>query len=190
MNKLLAIDLSMRSAGLVVLDANGQLVSQLLVPTMKEEYEGEFLLLYMESRIIDFASNFNPTSVVIEGLAFNSKSGAADLIAGNWWNIRKELRSKYSRVSMGSIPVTTWRSKVLDLSKAGKALLVQKYGDKLYLKQGVVDKTPHDVLAEFHAYLEVLKWPTKYPAAKKREAIYDLCDAYWLRRHRLNIGPI
>lgn len=189
MSALIAIDLSMRCAGLVALSQDGALLGQTVIPTIKEEYEGEFLLIFMEAQILNFAAKFRPTAVVIEGLAFNSKSGNTDLIAGNWWNIRKELRLQYAGAQFGSIPVTTWRSKVLDLSKAGKAELEAKYG-KTYLKEGVRDKTPEAVLQKFREYLDAVTWPPKYPAAKKREAIFDLCDAYWLGQHRLRIGSI
>lgn len=189
MSNLLSIDLSMRSAGLVVLDESGALVDQLLIPTKKDEYDNEFLLEYMEDRVLDFADKHRPNSIVIEGMAFNSKSGKTDLIAGNWWNTRKELRQLLPDANIGSIPVLSWRSKTIDLKKGNKAVLQEQYG-KTYLKDAVRDAVPKDVLATFTEYLAEFNWPKSYPAGKKREAIYDLCDAYCMGIHRLNIGSL
>lgn len=188
-NLLLSIDLSMRSAGAVILDSNGVLIDQLLVPTTKEEVDNEELLIYMEDCLVSFAARHKGlTSMVIEGLSFGSKSANADLIAGNWWNIRRAMRVAFPHINIGRIPVTTWRSRVIDLTKGNKAALQKKFG-KDYLKIAVMHQVPAHVLQQFVDYRDSIQhWPHKYPPSKKREAIYDLCDAYWLGRYRLSLA--
>lgn len=191
MKKLVSIDLSMRSAGLVCLDENGRLEDQLLIPTQKTNDfdDDENLIRYMSSTILGFSQRHTPTAFAQEGLSFGSSSGRTDLIAANWWYTRILLKDYFPDALFGSVPVLSWQSQTLDLKKAGRALLKETYG-KDYLKKAVCALLPPSVEVTFKEYLGNFEWPKGYENAKKKTALWDLADAYFMGQYRLRIGAI
>jgi hypothetical protein len=185
---LVAIDLSLRSAGLVALDGEGRLLGQLLVASHAAESDDEQLLLKVEAEVFDFITRNTPTAVVFEGLAFGAKSSRGDLIAGNFWNLKKELAERFPDVPVGSIPVTAWRKHLLCDKKARDraALLWSKYDKKM----AAYCRLPLEVKQAFADYLRGFDFPPQWDRVKKRDAIFDLADAYFLGRYRLTLGSI
>lgn len=188
-NVLLSIDLSLRAAGWVILQNTGELVDFGVLATTKEMADDESLLVLTDSYFTNIVNTHKVGSVVIEGLAFAAKSSRSDLIAGNWWHLRASLYQNTHVQRIGSIPVTAWRNRVLNLTKNGREELKKFYGDD-YLKAAVFDKLPQHVAYKFVEYTETLDYPKGYPSNKKKEAKFDLADAYFLGQHRLSLGNV
>jgi hypothetical protein len=171
----------MRAAGLVMLDLKGNLVGQRVIVTKKEELDEEYLLLYMEDQVAQFALDYSKgnklVATVLEGLSFGSKSAKSDLIAANWWGVVTTLRTLYPNLLIGKIPVTSWRSKIVTRDEQKEAKALHKTDP---LKKVVVAKLPPDVLSTFEKYLSDNKL--------KKSCMYDLADAYFLGQVRLTLG--
>lgn len=174
---IVAIDLSMRSAGIVVFAKTGRLVTCKVLRTKKEDYDNEHLLLHLEREVKDFLATFSSVSeVIIEGLSFNAKAARRDLIDGNWWNLVKEIREAYPDIPILSVPVTKWRATVL--SKVEQRELKKQHKTDP-LKKGCVAKLPTVAEEMFYAYLKAHRLPPS--------CMYDLADAYWIGSHRLHL---
>jgi hypothetical protein len=170
-----AIDLSLRSAGIVVLKATGEIHQCLVVAVKREEADDEHLLLEIEKQVLGFLQTIpGLTQVVIEGLAFGAKSVRRDLIDGNWWNLKKEIRQWRPQLIIDTVPVTQWRKSVLDKEEQREAKKAHKTDG---LKKACVDKLPWAVRHYLEAQLKLFRMPAK--------AIYDLTDAYWMGCHAL-----
>lgn len=175
-----ALDLSLRSAGVVRLGAGGRMQNCMVIAINKNEADDEHLLLAIESRVLEFArvAGSSNDRFVIEGLAFMGTSGRRDLIDGNWWNLKKELRQAYPHALIDVVPVTKWRASVLSKEEQREAKAASKTEG---LKRACVAKLPGDVHGAFTRYLADNGHPQK--------AIYDLTDAYWLARYTHNLLP-
>lgn len=183
---LVAIDLSLRSAGLVRLTVEGTMMDFTVVQTKKEEFDDELLLLHVEKEVCAFIAKVNTdlpydkvTAVVIEGLSFGSKSARSDLIAGNWWHVKAEIRRRWPDMMIGAIPVTSWRSKVINKE------LMKEYKAKFktnHQKIAVVEHLKPHIRKTFETYIAREKFP--------KSTIYDLADAYWLGQYRLTKGSL
>ena len=186
------IDLSLRSTGLTAIDEDRRLIDYDVVQSVNDiskqakkykqlpEYNGSQLLIYNAQKIVSFIERVNNSyaidGIVIEGISFGSSSGKGDIISGNWWYVRTEIRKKFPNVPIGSVPVLSWRSKVLN--KADKIEAKEKWGRK-FLKEGVVAKLPTEVYEEFCSYISKNKL--------KYNSIYDLADSYYMGCYRVSL---
>lgn len=182
----IGIDLSLRSTGLVAIDENLDVKLFGIINSVNKEdktdlpvLNDEDLLIYNSQKIISFISNVNQVwsidHINLEGLSFGGVSGSKDILQGNFWEVRCEITKKYSSIPVKIIPVTTWRSKVLNKDDRDSALA--KYGKAKYLKEGCVDKLPDEVKNKFEEYISINKY--------KKASIYDLTDAYFIAKHGL-----
>ena len=179
-----SVDLSLRSTGIIALDDNKNLIDFKLVKskpnegkTKKERENGlpilndEDLIIFNSSEIIWFINTVCAKNVLdailIEGLSFNSKSGSKDILAGNAWLLRVELKRTFSKVPIHIIPVQSWRSKILN--KQDRADAKAKYGKK-WQKEGVVEKLPEEVKGKFVSYITKNKFD--------KTGLFDLADAF------------
>ena len=174
---MIAIDLSLRSSGLVALDKEDNLIDfDVVQPCEKEyrqDYNAEETLIYISDKVLDFVKRVNDTdAVVIEGLSFQSTSSAKDFIWGNFWNLRTQLRMLYPEMLIGVIPVLSWRSPLLShLTKEERKKL-----KKDIMKQFCVDLLPLDVYNRFNKFILINNLDKK--------TMFDLTDAYFLCKFR------
>ena len=182
---MIAVDLSLRSAGLVDLGLSGSLRKCKVIRIDKKEADDEHLLLAIEKQVLQFAAKSPavtayttgaqvPAMFALEGLAFMGTSGRRDLIDGNWWNLKKELRQAYPNAVIDVVPVSKWRASVLSREEQRAAKAAHKTEG---LKLACVAKLPAEVHGAFTQYLADNGLPHK--------AIFDLTDAYWLGRFTL-----
>ena len=115
--------------------------------------------------------------IAIEGLSFGSISGNKDIIQGNFWYVRTMLYQTFTKIPIGIIPVSAWRSKAV--TKEEKARAKEKYV-KDYLKHVVVDALPEDVRTEFKTYIDKNEY--------SQESLFDLADSYFLSKYRNSLS--
>ena len=199
--KVVGIDLSMRSTGIVEL-TDGKLTRFDIFdppPTIKDEA----LFIKNANSVADFIENSTPDLIVMEGFSFGALSGEKDKIAGNFWAVRVELfkRSLIPTIPVKVIPVTTWRSPLFNkaerdaLRDATKQLKADKVPTKglkgeerkaamlanktleqaASIKEATLRKLPEDVRGLFQQYLLMTD--------RSKEQVYDLTDAYFIARH-------
>lgn len=168
------VDQSKRSTAIVCTDKEGNLIDFLL-SSPPLPMDNEELLVYITN---DFTTLVNKwqldrgiSKVTLEGLSFGSVSSSKDLLAGLLWTLRLTLYKDYPNIPYSVVPVTRWRSKVLPIETRRE---ITKQKTKNGLKQAVVDVLPYTVKVRFEDYMRNNKL--------KREAIFDLADAYWLSR--------
>ena len=82
---ILAIDLSLRSTGVVILNDLGILEDFRIVANKEKDEE---LVIKNSKDILEFVKGRWIEHVAIEGLSFMSVSASKDLIAGNFWFLR------------------------------------------------------------------------------------------------------
>lgn len=174
---ILGIDLSMRSSGLVVLEPDASLHAFSLLKTDKDTWEDDRdLLLYVEARVLWLLQHCpGVTHIFLEGLSFAGKSAKRDVIDGLHWHLRAELRRHYPDVALTPVPVTTWRSRVLDKQQQRDAKAAHKTRG---LKEACVRELPAEVQRTFKAHVKTQKFPPT--------SVYDLTDAYWIARYGLD----
>ena len=168
---MVAIDLSLRSTGLVALDNEWNYKDCLLVSaTLKDES----LLEFNSQKICDFINkNQEVLNIAIEGLSFMSVSGSKDVLYGNFWHLRcKIYENTYYQNKFDIVPVTRWRSGIFKVETQRRWKLECK---KNPLKEMVVNNLPEDVKIKLMDYIKENKF--------KVPQIYDLADAYWLARY-------
>lgn len=171
----IGIDQSKRSTAVVAIDKKGNLKDFVVIAV--KEYDQEALIAEQWSKLNLFLCPPRPIhAIAIEGLSFNSVGAGKDLLAGLFWYIRTRLYLEYGNVPVGIIPVLSWRCKVLNKEEQ-KSIRALKLKDGL--KKAVVAKLPFEVKARFEEYIRVNGF--------KKEAIYDLADAYHLSVYRLGI---
>ena len=95
----------MRSTGLVFTDGN--IVKYKLI---QSKLNDEQLLDYNATEIVSFVSENKPDVIVIEELSYNSKSSEKDLIDGNYWHIRTELKKAFPEIEIKIFTVAEWRN--------------------------------------------------------------------------------
>jgi hypothetical protein len=189
--KVLGLDLSLRSAGMVVL-TNGYLEDFMLVNSDSKSLNEEKLLIYNSSKVIEFVDKHRPDKIGIEGLSFNSLSGSKDLIDGNFWYIRTEIYRAFPKIPVEIIPVKTWRcplfSKIENREYLDNCKTLKNF--KEVLKE-IDDKEEKKRLLILHESLILksnIKWLTykKLPTDVQEEfgkisfskGCFDLTDAY------------
>jgi len=173
---LVSMDMSMRSSGLVALTPDDELVEFEIIKTTKDDFpDTEQLIAFIVLSTMLFINQVKATKFVIEGLAFAANSSSKDILAGIYWAIRTEIWTKCPDILIGSIPVQSWRSKVLN--KEDRKYAKENYTPKKEaLKIATVKKLPADISKIFLDYLDLMSYDKK--------SMYDLADAYFLGKHR------
>lgn len=170
---MVAIDLSMRSTGIVRMTTNNKLIDFKVISNKKLDFEE--LLIWNADEILNFCKRGNLSYVAFEGLSLGGASGFKDMIQGNFWHVRCTIRKHYGdKFPIGSIPVLSWRSKVLTKDERKDAKKV-KEGLKIF----VVNKLPAHIKTNFENYIK------KHNLSPK--SIYDLADAYHIALYRNNL---
>jgi hypothetical protein len=83
--------------------------------------------------------------------------------------------TKFPEMTIGAIPVNSWRATVLD--KADRKYAKENYSPKKdVLKIATVKKLPDDIFDIFTNYVMM--------AGMHKKSIYDLADAYFLGVYR------
>jgi hypothetical protein len=114
---------------------------------------------------------------VIEGLAYGAVSSTRDAICGMHWHIRCEVAHHFPEVAIGVISPSEWfaRAVTKETAKTYKAS-----GDKRWRKNVVFDALPAPLQDAFRSLVQ-----DKCP--KKKEAVYDLADAFFLGKYRMTL---
>lgn len=172
----IGIDQSKRSTGCVMLDESGSIKSHHLIyePKLDNEqlmvYQWDSFDAWIGETIGDRSSI---AGALIEGLSFGSVGSSKDFLAGLQWHFRAKFLEEYNRL-LGTIPVSMWRSKVLDKDEQKLAKAVGKTG----LKEAVVSKlsvhTKNDFMHTVKSY-------------GKKDSLYDLADAFFIAKHCHNL---
>lgn len=174
---IIGIDQSKRSTAAVCIDMDKVLVDFMLVNPPKS-MDGEELIHYqwqdLDEFILPYATQLR--GVALEGLSFNSVGSGKDLLAGIFWYIRTCLFRYYPTKPVGVIPVLAWRSKVID---AAERKVINSFRVKDGIKKFTVEKLPYEVKVKFEQYIR--------EQGIKKEAIYDLADAYFIAQYRLSL---
>lgn len=173
---LVSMDMSMRSSGLVALTPSNIITHLEVIQTSKDDFpDTEDLILHITDSVLNFIDETFCESFVIEGLSFAAKSAQKDILAGIYWAIRVIIWKHFPNILIGSVPVTSWRSKVLN--KEDRKYAKENYSPKTEaIKIATVKKLPAEIHKYFIDYIEGMHLPKK--------AIYDLTDAYFLGLYR------
>lgn len=178
---IISIDLSLRSSGVCALDMKGNLIDFLLIKN--DILTAEELWIYNWQQLHEFIKGMVARNIlegfVTEALALHAPSKEKDMLFGHFGYIQGKLAEKYPSAPRGKITVAEWRSTVLTKPEQKE----WKAKDKNGLKMGCVEKLPTDVRARFENYLLA----NKIKRIASKEPLYDLTDAYWLGKYRLQI---
>ena len=171
--------MSMRSSGLLALNSDNEILGYEVIVSSKDNFpDTEDLIIYIQDSTKDFILEHLPCDnlvFVIEGLAFAANSGHKDVLAGIYWGVRTAIWKEWPFIKIGSVPVTSWRSKVLN--KEDRAYAKANFTPKAdAIKIATVNKLPADVNKLFLDYIELMQY--------NKKAIYDLTDAYFLCKYR------
>lgn len=175
---ILALDMSMRSTGICIIDSNNKLINFGVMKTNAQDFEyDENLILHICNRIVTII-NYYPKidTFVIEGLSLNSKSAKKDVIAGIYWGIRSIIKKYYPHILIGSIPVLSWRSWVVPAKEMKEVKKICRDP----LKNAPLMKLPQDVYDAFMIYIVEKKMNIT--------SMFDLTDAYWLAIYRNSLN--
>jgi hypothetical protein len=173
---LIAMDMSMRSSGLIVLEPNNNIIDFRIIQTTKEDFpDHENLIIHIIDDVLSLIDEYNPDIFVIEGMAFAGLSKFKDVIAGIYWGVRAAIWKEFPEILIGSVPVASWRAPVLN--KEDRKYAKENFSPKAdVLKIATVKKLPADVHDTF------IKYITSNGYNKKK--MYDLTDAYFLGVYR------
>lgn len=161
---MIAIDLSLRSTGLVSLnDSTFELEDFAVISN--PDLNDEELIVENCRQIRNFVERNYAENICIEGLSFGSVSSSKDLLAGQFWHLRTKL---YKIGTLHIVPVQRWRCRKIFSKEEYEYFKGMKDG----LKWMVVDKIPGEITARFNEY--IMKHNLK------DKAIFDLCDAYMM----------
>jgi hypothetical protein len=182
---ILAIDLSLRSAGVVLLNEDGVVDDFMIVAN--KELQDEALIKKNCLNILDFCRGRNINKILIEGLSFASISSSKDIIAGNFWTLRVLLKDLFN-YEFNIVPVTRWRKQVISKERVkeleaelGEIVIKKnKKGKEVkrikmpggWQKKECVRCLPIGVKEMFDKYIKEKKL--------KKDSIFDLTDAYFL----------
>jgi hypothetical protein len=173
---LIAMDMSMRSSGLIALEPDNEIIDLSVIVTTKKDFpDQEDLIIHITDTVINFIEKHSANSFVIEGMAFAGLSGFKDVIAGIYWGVRVAIWRTFPQMLVGSVPVTSWRAPVLNKEE-------RKYAKENFspqaeaIKIATVNKLPTEIYDRFHDYLGENKMSIK--------KMYDLADAYFLGVYR------
>ena len=177
---LVSMDMSMRSSGLIAILPNNDLIDYTVLKTSKDDFpDTEDLIIHITKQVYEFIDDFDADQFVIEGLAFAASSGHKDVLAGIYWGIRTMIWQKFPSILIGSVPVTSWRSKVL--TKEDRKYAKENYTPKAEaIKIATVNKLPEDIKEIFLDYIKSEGYDKK--------SIYDLTDAYFLGKYRNSLN--
>jgi hypothetical protein len=150
-----------------------------VIKTSLEEFpDHEDTIIYIVGETMRFMTEFceSPTDTfVIEGLAHGASSGSKDVISAIFWAVRCAVWTRFPEMSIGAIPVNSWRAPVLD--KEDRKYAKENYSPKAEaLKIATVKKLPGDIFDLFTNYVMM--------AGMDKKSIYDLTDAYFLGKFR------
>jgi hypothetical protein len=176
MKRTVAMDMSMRSSGLVCLkQKDNELVDFKVLKTSREEYGDyhERLITDISNDVVEFIEKNNADIFVIEYLALSRKSAVADVIAGLHWGVRTRVNEEVPHALIGTITVTEWRAHTIPIEDRRAAK--EKY-PRDPLKHVVVNHLPYHIADTFEKYVADNKWP--------KNTIFDLADAYFLGVYR------
>ncbi len=186
---LISVDSSLRSTGISIFK-NEKLFDYKVIKTKKkkeilydEDYildiEDQIIFLIEELLIIEPNKNID---LVIEGLAFGSKSGKKDILNAVQWLIRIVFRSFFPNSLIGVIAPKEWQEWYIGLSemtkkeaKKHREKLKKMYKTDVWLKEAVLAKIPEEVRNLFDKYLEDNKY--------KYKTLYDLADSYGMSQY-------
>jgi hypothetical protein len=169
------MDMSMRSSGLIAMTPRDEIIGLDIIKTSLDEYpDHEDTIIQVIDVTMDFIAEVSADAFVIEGLSHGAKSAHKDVIAGIFWGIRVAIWRKF-KIPIGVVPVTSWRSKVLN--KEDRKYAKENYSPKAdAIKIATVNKLPKDIHKYFINYIEGMHLPKK--------SVYDLADAYFLGIYR------
>lgn len=184
----IGLDLSMRSNGVVVLDVSkdDELVDFKIV-THKDAIEEE-LLCYNTSEVLNFLSKYNEESLIktvnIEYLALNAMCLRKDVLFANYWFIRYHTKKFLDDkdIEYTNPTVAQWRQYVIFPERAKE---IKEAGEnaKGWQKIETVKCLPDDVRESFLKYVKETK-------GVKKDAIYDLADAYFIAKYHNYVDKI
>jgi len=196
MDKILGIDLSLRSTGLFI-DGKYKLIQ-----ADPKKINEEALLVYNAKSILDFIKETKPDYVNLEGLSLGSVSSSMDIICGNFWYLRTEIFKAYPDLKINVIPVKTWRCPLfskadnklfLENSKKLKALKKELEYEKMDYqgKRDFASDNAELILDSNVKYLTFLKlpieWQEEFHLISFTKGCFDLVDAYFLSKHGLTL---
>ncbi len=173
------MDMSMRSSGLIALSSTDEIVDMAVIKTSKDDFPdyNEDLIQYITDQTVNFIYDQDQyqDAFVIEGLAFAAKSAFRDVLAGIYWSVRCTIRRRFPSMPIGSVPVASWRSKVLN--KDDRKYAKENFTPKSEaIKIATVNKLPEEINEKFLDYIQNKGYDKK--------SIYDLTDAYFLGKYR------
>lgn len=151
----MGIDQSFTSTGVVLLDPDYQIVHDETICTAKDDPH-DVRIKQIYDRLGELHWAFEPTHLLIEGLAFVAKGNATRELAGLFYCIQDRLKYTHGATSIQVVPPTTLKKFATGKGNAGKP--------------AVRESLPEDV----NQYLSL-----KYPKSK---GLSDIVDAYWLAR--------
>jgi hypothetical protein len=192
MDKILGIDLSLRSTGLFI-DGKYKLIQ-----ADPKKINEEALLVYNAKSILDFIKETKPDYVNLEGLSLGSVSSSMDIICGNFWYLRTEIFKAYPFLPVNIIPVKTWRCPLfskadnkifMENGKKLKALKKELEYEKMNYqgKRDFAKENSQLILDSNVKYLTFLKlpieWQDEFHQVSFTNGCFDLVDAYWISKH-------
>lgn len=177
----IGIDLSLRSTGISVISKDREIIDLFLHQTEKVKtdnvYEYEDLLIdnieifkcYIE--FIYYSKEYEVEEVLIEGLSFGSKSSLTDFISGHHIALRMMIREL--DIPFRIVAPSSWR-KTHNIKPKGVTVkeLKEEYGNN-YLKILAWNKLPEKVKTKIQRHIKKIE-------LKKKNAEWDLTDAYWI----------
>lgn len=195
-----AIDLSLRSTGISVFRSN-----EIIDFTICSNHilKDEELIIHNCNYIVDYIRNqcLKPIIICIEGLSFGSLSGSKDMIAGQFWVLRCELKKAFPDTEINIISVKSWRCPLFNkeenklLSDAKKTLKEEKQSLKGLkgIERKEVSSTNN--ILELNASIKEKTWEKLEPIYQHKiiqflkeneidlDSRYDICDSIFLGRY-------
>lgn len=171
----IGIDLSLRSAGITVVDERETLVEIYVhqPKKLKDEVYEELLINNcnrFKEIIIEIIKKYDVDRINLEGLSFNSLSSTKDLIDAQWWLVRIFIYNLGIKLKIFS--PANWRK--INKIKDSKIKLKQ-YKEELgkdywkILALGKLNQDTHD---------KIIYYCEDHKLRSKTE--FDIADSYWI----------